>query len=35
MLSLFFEISECEKRLLILRDRIKNEVQFHLFELIV
>ena len=35
MLSPFFKISECEERLLILRNRIKNEIQFHLYELIV
>ena len=35
MLSFFFKISECEERLLILRNRIKSEIQFHLYESIV
>ena len=35
MLSSFSKISECEKRLLILWDYIKSEVQFHLYESIV
>ena len=35
MLSLFAKISEREERFLILWDRIKSEVQFHLYELVV
>ena len=35
MLNFFFKISECKERLLILRDRVKNKVQFHLYESIV
>ena len=35
MLSFFSKVSECEERLLILRDRVKSEVQFHLYESIV
>ena len=35
VLSSLFKISKCEEYLLILRDRIKSEVQFHLYESIV
>ena len=35
MLNSFFKINECEKHFLILRNRIENKVQFHLYELIV
>ena len=35
MLSFFFKINECEKRFLIFRNRVKSEVQFHLYESIV
>ena len=35
MLSFFFKINECEKCFLILRNRIKSEIQFHLYESIV
>ena len=35
MLNFFAKINEREERFLILRNQVKSEIQFHLYELIV